>query len=103
MIQPDYANPSAIQILRGAPNANWRKCWDCGSESLHMDNVTPWVLCQHCKSQDTRLMKVATELLRQKSKTLDTDDEERLHWNVYPGGKAVVNKTLDTTKDDGVD
>lgn len=64
MIQPNYSQPSAVQILRGAPRANWRKCWDCGSESLHMDSKTPWVLCQHCKSQDTRLMKQATAELR---------------------------------------
>lgn len=65
MIKPDYARPSPTHILRGAPNANWRKCWDCGSESLHMDSVTPWVLCQDCKSQDTRLMREATESLRE--------------------------------------
>lgn len=65
MIKPEYGKPSAVQILRGAPLANWRKCWDCGSESLHMEAITPWVLCQHCKSQDTRLMKKATEELRE--------------------------------------
>ncbi len=68
MIKPDYGRPSAVQILRGAPSANWRKCRSCGSESLHMDDVIPWVLCPHCKSQDTRLMKEATEELRQADK-----------------------------------
>ena len=65
MIQPDYSKPSAIHILRGAPNADWRRCFDCGSESLHMHNITPWVLCQHCGSQDTRLMKEATKELKE--------------------------------------
>ena len=65
MIQPDYKNPSAVHILRGAPQANWRKCHECGSESLHMAAITPWVLCQHCGSQDTRLMREATKQLQE--------------------------------------
>lgn len=67
MIQPNYSHPSAWQILRGAPRANWRVCHQCGSESLHMDSRTPWVNCQHCGSQDTRLMKEATQALRKEA------------------------------------
>ena len=65
MSKSEYSNPSAIHILRAAPFANWRKCWDCGRESLHVEAITPWVLCPHCKSQDTRLMRDATEMLRE--------------------------------------
>jgi phage FluMu protein Com len=64
MIQPDYKNPSALQILRGAPNACWRKCQDCSGVSLHMDVVMPWVQCPHCKSQNTKVMHRATGILR---------------------------------------
>ena len=31
-----------------------RRCWTCGNIALHRDNVTPYVLCSKCKSQDTR-------------------------------------------------
>lgn len=33
-----------------------RRCWDCGSVAMHEDNITPFVLCKTCGSQDTRLV-----------------------------------------------
>ena len=68
MIQPDYANPSAYAILNMCPHANWRKCDDCGSESLHIDSVQPEsIKCQHCKSKNTHFMKEATEKLEKQA------------------------------------
>ena len=32
-----------------------RKCHDCGNVAEHEDNITPWVLCKKCGSQDTRI------------------------------------------------
>ncbi len=37
--------------------AHKRKCWDCGSVAVHMDNIVPEVLCKQCGSQDTRRLK----------------------------------------------
>ena len=36
------------------PTVHWRKCHDCGTIQLHADNITPYVLCRKCGSQDTR-------------------------------------------------
>ena len=33
-----------------------RKCHDCGNVADHEDNITPWVCCKKCGSQDTRLL-----------------------------------------------
>lgn len=34
-----------------------RKCWDCGNVAIHEDDITPYVLCKKCGSQDTRLVR----------------------------------------------
>lgn len=49
--------PSVSQILEAAPKLHWRKCFECKHIGLHVDNVTPWVNCRKCSSQDTRQMK----------------------------------------------
>jgi DNA-directed RNA polymerase subunit RPC12/RpoP len=38
-------------------NSHERKCRDCGNVAVHEDNVTPWVNCRACGSQDTRLIR----------------------------------------------
>lgn len=35
-----------------------RKCRSCGNVAVHESDVTPWVLCKKCGSQDTRRVKV---------------------------------------------
>jgi hypothetical protein len=37
-----------------SPPPHYRRCWDCGSISLHSDSITPEVCCKRCGSQDTR-------------------------------------------------
>lgn len=41
-------------------NQHWRRCFDCGHEAIHDDDIVPEVLCKNptCKSQDTRKMTV---------------------------------------------
>lgn len=34
-----------------------RRCHDCGNVADHEDNVTPYVNCKKCGSQDTRAIK----------------------------------------------
>jgi hypothetical protein len=34
-----------------------RRCWDCGRSDWFLDSITPYVLCHHCGSQDTRKLK----------------------------------------------
>lgn len=51
-----------------------RKCWTCGNVAMHEDNVTPWVLCKKCGSQDTRLTKPTPGMQK--------IDEEREHAQV---------------------
>lgn len=36
---------------------NKRRCRDCGLTAYHAGNVTPYVLCGRCGSQDTRLVR----------------------------------------------
>jgi Zn finger protein HypA/HybF involved in hydrogenase expression len=60
----DYSKPTAVEIIKAAPEAHWRKCWDCQTVNLHIEAITPWVLCPKCGSQDTRRMRNATALLR---------------------------------------
>lgn len=43
--------------LEAAPDLHWRRCRDCERESLHVEAITPWVLCRQCGSQDTRRMR----------------------------------------------
>jgi len=40
-------------LMSDMPTVHKRKCRDCGSVSWHADNITPYVLCPKCKSQDT--------------------------------------------------
>lgn len=60
------ANPETPNLVlvppRGTPlpptkpldGKHERECWDCKTINLHEDSITPWVLCPHCGSQDTR-------------------------------------------------
>lgn len=49
--------PTIDQVLQAAPDLHWRQCRDCMRVALHVVNVTPWVLCRNCGSQDTRPVK----------------------------------------------
>jgi hypothetical protein len=42
------------KMLCDMPTAHKRKCRDCGNVAWHADNVTPYVICRKCGSQDTR-------------------------------------------------
>lgn len=46
---------AAVDIVLSVSSV--RKCHDCRNVSLHRDNITPYVLCPKCGSQDTRLIK----------------------------------------------
>lgn len=46
---------AAIDLILSVSHV--RKCWNCGNVGLHRDNITPYVLCAKCGSQDTRLSK----------------------------------------------
>jgi Zn finger protein HypA/HybF involved in hydrogenase expression len=54
----DYGGPMAqatlAQIFQDVPSLHERRCWDCHEIHWHADNITPYVLCPDCKSQDTR-------------------------------------------------
>ena len=41
------------------PELHKRRCRDCGNVAYHADNITPYVLCRKCGSQDTRLIRDA--------------------------------------------
>lgn len=45
------------QIKACVPSLHQRRCRDCGEVSWHADHVTPYVLCPHCGSQDTRWLR----------------------------------------------
>ena len=34
-----------------------RRCFVCGNVAYHLHDITPWVNCQKCGSQDTRLVR----------------------------------------------
>lgn len=60
-----------------------RKCWNCGNVAEHEDNVTPYVLCSICGSQDTRLVR---------------DKEPESKWNEFRKAGLLwwVNRILHT-------
>ena len=59
-----YTNPPWSVVFDMAPEMQWRRCFSCGAEGLHVDSIAPWVKCRKCGSQDTRLMRKETSLLR---------------------------------------
>lgn len=48
---------SELEAILEMPHINKRKCHDCGNVAWHEDNVTPYVNCRKCGSQDTRLIR----------------------------------------------
>ena len=54
-----YSEASIVlKAMREAmPDCHYHKCRDCGNTAIHVDSVTPWVLCRKCGSQDTRRVK----------------------------------------------
>lgn len=62
----NYSQPTITDMLQAAPNLQWRKCRECGKVSLHVDGITPWVLCRddRCRSQNTHLLRKETAELR---------------------------------------
>ena len=44
-----------MSVIYDGPNE--RRCWDCGNVAVHLDFITPHVLCKKCGSQDTRRLK----------------------------------------------
>ena len=42
------------KMLSDMPTVHKRKCHYCGNIAWHADNITPYVLCRKCGSQDTR-------------------------------------------------
>lgn len=64
---------------------HYRKCRMCESVNLHVDNVTPYVKCHNCNSQDTRPLKgrslvserltAAAEVIEISGQDLDTQVE----------------------------
>ena len=62
LVKKGYAkrSPGIILVTREPKRAMTpcrRKCWECGNVADHEDNITPWVNCKKCGSQDTRLVK----------------------------------------------
>ena len=54
------------EFILANPDCCWRKCWSCGKKQIHRESVTPGVLCRFCGSQDTRLLKDETIVLKGK-------------------------------------
>ena len=48
-----------MRLLAAVANMSHRKCRDCGNVAYHLDAITPYVLCETCGSQDTRLIRTA--------------------------------------------
>lgn len=57
----------AKELIAANPDCCWRKCWNCGKVQIHRSDITPGVLCRFCGSQDTRLMKAETKVLKGES------------------------------------
>lgn len=50
--------PKAAKVTSGTGGTrHQRKCHDCDNVAEHEDNITPWVNCKKCGSNDTRLVK----------------------------------------------
>lgn len=43
-----------------------RRCHDCGHIGWYADNITPYCLCEKCRSQDTRLIRAAESAQQKK-------------------------------------
>lgn len=44
-------------LRRAVAKMSHRKCWDCGNVAYHLLDIVPYVLCEKCGSQDTRLIR----------------------------------------------
>lgn len=45
------------ELRQAVAKMSHRQCRDCGNIAYHQDAITPYVLCEKCGSQDTRLIR----------------------------------------------
>ncbi len=56
---PPPPDERVAELEAAVATMSHRKCWNCGNVAYHLLDVIPYVLCEKCGSQDTRLIRKA--------------------------------------------